>query len=154
MKSFANLIDEVLPEITEIFPWDLEERLKSNPDITLLDIREPYEFEVMHIKGSINVPRGVLESACDWGFEETVPEIACCRDREVVVICRSGNRTALASYTMQQMGYKNVASLKTGLTGWNDYELPLVDNEDKVVDIEAADAFFEPKVRPEQMPPS
>jgi rhodanese-related sulfurtransferase len=153
MKSFANLIDDVLPEITEIFPWDLDEKLKSNPDITLLDIREPYEFEVMQIKGSINVPRGVLESACDWGFEETVPEIACCRDREVVVICRSGNRTALAAYTMQQMGYKNVASLKTGLTGWNDYELPLVNNEGKVVDIEEADAFFEPKVRPEQMPP-
>ncbi len=153
MKSFANLIDDVLPEITEIFPWDLDEKLKSNPDITLLDIREPYEFEVMRIKGSINVPRGVLESACDWGFEETVPEIACCRDREVVVICRSGNRTALAAYTMQQMGYNNVASLKTGLTGWNDYELPLVNNEGKVVDIEEGDVFFEPKVRPEQMPP-
>ncbi len=153
MKSFANLIDDVLPEVSELFPWDVEEKLKNNANLTLLDIREPYEFEVMHIKDSINVPRGVLEAACDWGFEETVPDIACCRDREVIVICRSGNRSVLAAYTMQLMGYSTVASLKTGLAGWNDYELPLVNNEAKVVDVEEGDLFFEPKVRPEQMPP-
>jgi len=153
MKSFSNLIEDALPDIKELFPWDLEEKLKKNPGITLLDIREPYEFEVMHIRNSINVPRGVLESACDWGYEETVPDIACCREREVVIICRSGNRSVLAAQTMQFMGYNNVTSLKTGLAGWNDYELPLVDSEDRVTDIEEGDAFFEPKVRPEQMPP-
>lgn len=153
MKSFVNLIEDVLPKIKELFPWDLEEKLKNNPDLTLLDIREPYEFEVMHIENSINVPRGVLETACDWGYEETVPDIACCREREVVVICRSGNRSVLAAYTMQLMGYNNVTSLKTGLTGWNDYELPLVNDQGKVVTIDEGDAFFEPKVRPEQMAP-
>ena len=154
MKNFRQLIEDAIPDIKELFPWDLDEKLKKNQDITLLDIREPYEFEVMHIKDSINVPRGVLESACDWGYEETVPDIACCRDREVVVICRSGNRSVLAAQTMQLMGFNNVTSLKTGLTGWNDYELPLVNHEENPVDIEEGDAFFEPKVRPEQMPPS
>lgn len=153
MKSFSNLIEDALANVKELFPWDLEEKLKQNPELTLLDIREPYEFEVMHIRNSINVPRGVLESACDWGYEETVPDIACCRDREVIIICRSGNRSVLAAQTMQLMGFNNVASLKTGLAGWNDYELPLVDNDDRVVDIEEGDAFFESKVRPEQMPP-
>lgn len=153
MKHFRDLINDVLPEIKEIYPWDLEEKLKEDKNLMLLDIREPYEYEVMHIEHSLNVPRGVLETACEWGFEETVPEIACCRDREVVIICRSGNRSALAAYTMQQMGYKNVCSLKTGLTGWNDYELPLVDKEEKKVTLEEGDYFFEPKVRPEQMPP-
>ena len=153
MKTFKSLIEDVLNEVKEIFPWDLEDRMKENPDITLLDIREPYEFDVMHIENSINVPRGVLESACDWGYEETVPEIACCRDQEVIVICRSGNRSVLAAYTMQLMGYKNVTSLQTGLTGWNDYELPLVNNDNKIVTLDEGDTFFEPKVRPEQMPP-
>ena len=153
MKSFANLIDDVLPEITEIFPWDLDEKLKSNPNITLLDIREPYEFEVMRIKGSINVPRGVLESACDWGFEETVPEIACCRDREVVVICRSGNRSVFAAEVMQQMGYKNVVSLKTGMRGWSDYEQPMVDKDNNEIDEDNAIEFFTARLRPEQMSP-
>jgi len=153
MKTFVTLIEDVLPDIKELFPWDLDDRLKDNPDITLVDIREPYEFDVMHLEGSINVPRGVLESACDWGYEETVPELACCRQKEVILICRSGNRTALAAYTMQLMGFENVSSLKTGLAGWNDYELPLVNNDDQKVDIETGDEFFEIKVKPEQMPP-
>ena len=44
-------------------PWDLEERLQQNPDLLLVDVREPYEFDAMHIAGSMNVPRGILESA-------------------------------------------------------------------------------------------
>ncbi len=153
MKTFVNLIEETLPNVTGLFPWDLEEKLKEDPNIVLLDIREPYEYEVMHVKNSINIPRGVLEAACDWGYEETVPEIASSRDREIIVICRSGNRSVLAAYTMQLMGYNNVSSLKTGLAGWNNYELKLENSEGKAVDIEEGDAFFESKVRPEQMPP-
>jgi len=153
MKNFATLIEDILPDIQELFPWDLEEKIKVNSKITLVDIREPYEFDVMHMENSINVPRGVLESACDWGYEETVPELACCRKKEVILICRSGNRSALAAYTMQLMGFETVSSLKTGLAGWNDYELPLFDSDDQKVDIEAGDNFFEIKVKPEQMPP-
>jgi len=47
------------------------------------------------------------------------------RDCEIIVICRSGNCGVLAAQTMQWMGYTNVTSMKTGLRGWNDYELPL-----------------------------
>ena len=153
MKTFVTLIDDVLPKIKELFPWDLDEKLKDNPGIVLVDIREPYEFDVMHMENTINVPRGVLESACDWGYEETVPALACCRQKEVVLICRSGNRSALAAFTMQLMGYENVSSLKTGLAGWNDYELPLYNNDNQKVDIDSGDDFFEIKVKPEQMPP-
>ena len=51
------------------------------------------------------------------------------------------------------MGYENVKSLKTGLKGWTDYEQPLVDNNNKDVDIDDADEYFASKVRPEQMKP-
>ncbi|NOY67208.1 MAG: rhodanese-like domain-containing protein [Gammaproteobacteria bacterium] len=153
MKNFVSLIEDILPEINELFPWDLEERIKENSEIILVDIREPYEYEVMHLDGTINVPRGVLESACDWGYDETVPKLASSRKNEVILICRSGNRSALAAYTLQLMGYENVSSLKTGLAGWNDYELPLVNNEINRVPIETGDDFFESKVKPEQMEP-
>lgn len=153
MKNFATLIEDILPDIKELFPWDLDERLKENRDIKLIDIREPYEFNIMRVEKSINVPRGILESACDWGYDETVPELASSRRKEVIVICRSGKRSALAAFTMQLMGYENVSSLKTGLAGWNDYELPLLDNNNKTVGIDTADDFFESRVKPEQMPP-
>ena len=117
-------------------------------------ISEPYEYARLHIPGSINVPRGVLESASEYDYEETVPELAAGRDRDVVLICRSGNRSALAACTLQQMGFTKVRSLKTGLRGWNDYEQPLVDADGNTVDIDEADDYFTTRLRPEQQKPS
>ncbi|HHH46387.1 MAG TPA: rhodanese-like domain-containing protein, partial [Thiotrichales bacterium] len=59
----------------------------------------------------------------------------------------------LAAHVMQLMGYREVYSLKTGLRGWNDYELPLVDGAGNPVDIETADEYFNEGPRPEQLPP-
>lgn len=153
MKKFTDLINDCLPAIEEIFPWDLEEKLNAKDNILLIDIREPYEYDDMHIEGSINIPRGVLETACDWGYDNTLPELAAARDKEVVVICRSGNRSVLAAYTMKLMGYQKPVSLKTGVAGWNDSELPLVDNEGNTVDIDVADEVLHPEVSPEQLAP-
>jgi len=153
MKTFKSLIEEVLPNIQEIFPWDLEEKLSQSNDIVLIDITEPREFNTVHINNSINVPRGVLESGCDWGYEDTVPALASARDKEVVVICRSGNRSALAAHTMQLMGFNNVSSLKTGLRGWFDYELPLYNESEQEVDEDDAEAYFSKKPSADQMEP-
>jgi rhodanese-related sulfurtransferase len=151
--KFTDLIAECLPHVTEIFPWDLQEALAAERTPVLLDVREPYEYAAMHIAGSINVPRGILESACEYGYEDTVPELVAARDREVVVICRSGNRSVLAAHTMQRLGYARVRSLKTGLRGWNEFEQPLEDTTGKRVEIEDADAYFAPRLRPEQVDP-
>ncbi len=151
--SFSQLVAESLEHVEEIFPWDLEELIAGYSDVLLLDVREPHEYAAMHIRNSINVPRGILESACDWGYEETIPDLVQARERDIIVICRSGNRSALACEVMQRMGYRSVRSLKTGLRGWNDYEQELVDENGNVVDIEAADAFFASKVSKEQLGP-
>ncbi|MCW8934441.1 MAG: rhodanese-like domain-containing protein [Gammaproteobacteria bacterium] len=151
MKTFRSLIEDVLPNINELFPWDLHEKLNNDNNILLIDITEPAEFSTVHIKNSINVPRGVLEASCDWGYEDTVPALANARDKEVVVICRSGNRSALAAFTMQLMGFTNVSSLKTGLRGWFDYELPLYNEFEQEVDEDDADAYFSKTPSPEQM---
>jgi rhodanese-related sulfurtransferase len=124
MKNFLELIKDCLSDVKEIMPWDLEERLQENPDLLLVDVREPDEFAAMHIEGSLNVPRGILESACEWDYEETVPELVRARDREVVVVCRSGYRSVLAAHSMTCSATQNVASLQTGLRGWKDYEQP------------------------------
>ena len=114
MKRFTDLVSECLPHISEDFPWDIEERLGDETGPLIIDIREPGEFESMHISGSLNVPRGILESACDWGYEETEPRLASAREQDVVLVCRSGNRSALAAHTLQMMGYRKATSMKTG----------------------------------------
>jgi len=151
MKTFQELVDAALQRVEELFPWDLEEETGNNPDLMLLDIREPYEYDAMHIQGALNVPRGILETSCEFDYEETVPELASARERDIVVICRSGKRSALAADIMQQMGYKKVKSLKTGMRGWSDYEQDMVNGDGNLVDEDTAIDFFTPKLLPEQM---
>ncbi len=153
MKAFIELIQDCLTDIKEVFPWDLEERIAVNPELMIVDVREPYEFDAMHIEGSLNVPRGILESACEYDYEETVPELVEARQREIAIVCRSGYRSVLAAHSMQVLGYENVCSLKTGLRGWKDYEQPLVDRRGQDVELDDADEYFTPKLRPEQMKP-
>ena len=154
MKKFNDLVAESAKNVTEIFPWDLEERLTENPSLLLLDIREPYEFEAMHIQNSLNVPRGVLETACEWEYEETVADLVNARDKEIVVACRSGNRSIFACEVMQKLGYSNVVSLKTGLRGWSDYEQALYDKNDEEIDEDTAIDYFTTNLRKDQIAPS
>jgi rhodanese-related sulfurtransferase len=151
VKSFEELVNDCLDEVEELFPWDLEELLQNDPGTLILDIREPYEFDAMHIRNSVNVPRGVLESACEYDYEETVPELVEARERDIVVICRSGKRSVLAADVMQKMGYSRVRSLKTGLRGWSDYEQEMVDVDGQPVDEDTAIDYFTPRLRPEQL---
>lgn len=153
MKNFIEMVRGCLADVREIMPWDLEERIKENPGLLIVDVREPYEYDSMHIAGSINVPRGILESACEWDYEETVPELVRAREREVVLVCRSGYRSVLAAHAMQVLGYQDVVSLRTGLRGWKDYDQPLEDGAGRSVDLDDADVYFTPRLRPEQMRP-
>lgn len=153
MKRYDDLIAEALTRVKEILPWDLDKRLHAGDKPRLVDVREPSEFAALHIPGSVNVPRGVLEQACEWDYDETVPDLATDRERETVVICRSGRRSALAADVMQQLGFGNVASLKLGVRGWNDAELPLVDVDGNAVDADAGDVLLAPRTSPEQRKP-
>ncbi len=153
MVSYRELVQSCLSDVQEIMPWDLVTRMAENPDLLIVDVREPYEFDTLHIKGSINVPRGILESACEWDYEDTVPELVKARSREMVVVCRSGHRSVLAVHTMQLLGYEQAISLRTGLRGWNDYEEPLWNSAGAMVDTAEADDYFTVKLRPDQKTP-
>ena len=150
-KQFKDLIAEALNEIEEIQPWDLEDYLEENSDAMLLDVREKDEFDGAHIKRSIHVPRGILEQACEWDFAETVPELVNAKQRPIVVVCRSGNRSALAALSMKIMGYEKLVSLKLGVKGGNDSDIELINNEGDVVDPDWADEFFNPPLSLEQL---
>ena len=63
MKRYSDLLADALQRVREIQPWDLDKRLARDPPPLVLDIREPAEFALARIPGSINVPRGVLEQA-------------------------------------------------------------------------------------------
>jgi rhodanese-related sulfurtransferase len=152
MKRYADLIADALRRVREVMPWDLAALLVHEPPL-LIDVREPAEFAQARIPGSINVPRGVLEQACEWDYDETVPELVQGRERPIVVICRSGHRSVLAAEVMRELGFADVVSLRTGVRGWSDFDQPLVDGEDRLLDGDEAAERRAPHVRPEQKRP-
>lgn len=151
---YAELVADALTRIEEIQPWDLARELASGRQPILLDVRERSEFEMLRIPGSINVPRGILEQSCEWDYDETVPMLAAARDRRIVVICRSGYRSALAADAMQKLGFTDVVSLKTGVRGWNDFEQPLTDAQNQTLDPDTADGMLASRVQPAQRKPA
>lgn len=153
MKKFSELLKECQTTVQELMPWDLIELLASDNKPLIIDVREPSEFVAMHIKDSLHVPRGLLETSCEYGFEETLPILVEAREKPIIVVCRSGNRSLLAARTMQELGYQKVQSLMTGLRGWNDYDQELVDEKNELVDNDFADEFLTSIVSKEQMPP-
>ncbi len=153
MKRYDDLVVDALTRVKEIMPWDLSRALAAGSKPILLDVREPAEFELLRIPGSINVPRGVLEQSCEWDYDETVPELAARRDQEIVVICRSGKRSVLAADLLLQMGFTNVVSLKTGVRGWSDYEQPMTNAQGDPLNADDGDVLLAPRLRPEQRKP-
>jgi len=154
MKTYDQLVKDCLEHVQEVFPWDLIDEIDAGKDILLVDVSEPNEFSRAHIPDSLNVPRGILESACEYDYDETVPQLAGGRSNDIVVICRSGRRSALAADTLLQMGFSKVRSLKTGLRGWNDGEYPLVDDQQQPVDPDLAEEYYTTKLRPDQKKPT
>jgi rhodanese-related sulfurtransferase len=76
------------------------------------------------------------------------------RNQNIVLICRSGNRSVLAALTMQQMGFENVRSLKLGIKGWNDNDLEMLDIKNDIVDIDEADKWLNQAVAEEKLQPN
>jgi rhodanese-related sulfurtransferase len=104
----------------------------------------------MHIKGSINAPRGILEIVCDNDNKENATELINARNQEIAVICGSGKRSVMASSTMKKMGYTKSISLKTGLKGWNDYNLPLIDKNGNNINPDKVETYLNFDTKPTQ----
>lgn len=155
-ETYKTLVQACLDSehnrVNEIMPWDLTDMMETKAPL-LLDVREPDEYNLVHLRNSLSVPRGVLESACEFDYEETEPELVAARDRDIVVICRSGYRSVLACSVMQLMGYRSVVSLKTGIKGWNDYDQPLFDASDEEVDADVAWDLLNQPIREDQKSP-
>jgi rhodanese-related sulfurtransferase len=111
-KTFQQLCDEAKTRISETTTDDVEARLQG-PDFNglLIDVREQDEYRAGHIPGALGIGRGVLE----YHIADVEPDT----EREIILYCRGGNRSALAADSLQQMGYTNVHSMTGGYRKWN-----------------------------------
>src|SRR3989442_11082396 len=85
-------------------------------EIQIVDVREPYEWEAGHIDGSIHIPLAEVMAGREQGRLST--------DRPVVLVCRSGNRSELATLMLQARGF-DAHNLEGGVEKWVAANLPL-----------------------------
>jgi rhodanese-related sulfurtransferase len=123
--SLMDFVRAAKSRISEVNPQQLQGLLESSEDLLLVDVRESSEHEQGHIRGALLVPRGILEAAADPGYPKHLPELSSARDRNIVLYCATGGRSALAADTLQLMGFRNVSSLDGGYARWEQEGLPV-----------------------------
>lgn len=92
---------------------DLKSKIDNKEEVVLVDVRESYEHEEFNIGGTL-VPVGDLMSNID-----KLPKN---KEDEIIVYCRSGNRSGMAQQLMKGFGYKNVLNLTGGMLAWKENE--------------------------------
>ncbi len=113
IKSSQTLVNEALKEIKTI-TTDEAHNLTSNNQCNLIDIRDIRELENQgRIENSKHIPRGMLEFWLDpesQYFKKGKLDL----NKEIVLFCAGGLRSALAAKTLKDMGYKNVSHIEGG----------------------------------------
>jgi len=107
---------EALKHITTISVSEAKAILDKG-GFTFLDVRTEKEYKKGHIPGAVNVPRGRLE----YDIGKDIPD----KNASVVMYCKTGGRSSLATYTLVKMGYKNVKSMDGGWKAWSKAGYPV-----------------------------
>ena len=100
----------------EISVQELKEKMDSGADFQLIDVREDFEYETSNLGGTL-IPLGGILIETD--------KIA--KDKDVVIMCRSGKRSAAAIMQLEQQGFTNLYNLYGGILAWAEDIDPTLD---------------------------
>jgi rhodanese-related sulfurtransferase len=100
-------------EQPQSLPVDLDiaavEQLRLRDDVVVIDVREDFEFQEDHIPQAVLMPLGTIPNRLD-----DIP-----RDKLVIAVCRSGNRSNQATQFLRQQGFDNVHNMTGGMNAWS-----------------------------------
>ena len=114
---FLQLVEAVRVNIRECTVQDIHRRIVAHEEFLLFDVREESEYAAGHLPGAKSLGKGIIER----DIESMVTDF----DREIVLYCGGGFRSALAADNLQKMGYTNVISMDGGFRGWKDASFPI-----------------------------
>jgi adenylyltransferase/sulfurtransferase len=125
-KAAGNGTPQEYKAMNEISVTDLKARMDAEPGLVVLDVRDPHEWEISAIEGTLRIPKGQIEAAKNDVLagrktrEQTVlAEIP--NDRELIVHCRSGKRSADSIGFLREAGYTNkLVNVVGGILAWSD----------------------------------
>lgn len=111
VSNTPDLVSQVKQQITEV-DVTKSKQLIAECNIVVVDVREESEFAAGHLDNALFLPRGVLEFKIGSTTELTD------KTKPVLLYCRSGNRSALAAKSLQDLGYTTVLSMAGGYEAW------------------------------------
>ena len=111
-EGFLKIVNDAKTRVREISVAETQKRIRENKDAKLIDVREDNEWDAAHAAGAIHLGKGIIER----DIERTVPE----KDTELILYCGGGYRSALATDSLQKMGYTNVFSMAGGWKAWQE----------------------------------
>ena len=114
---FLKIVDDARSRVRETNVDEVKKRIDRGDKFLLVDVREESEYAKDHLPGAIHLGKGVIER----DIEARVPEL----DKEMVLYCGGGFRSALAADNLQKMGYTNVISMDGGIREWREKNYPL-----------------------------
>lgn len=114
---FLKIVDDARSRVRETNVDEVKKRMDRGDKFLLVDVREESEFAKDHLPGAIHLGKGVIER----DIEQRVPEL----NKELILYCGGGYRSALAADNLQKMGYTNVISMDGGIRGWREKNYPL-----------------------------
>jgi sulfur-carrier protein adenylyltransferase/sulfurtransferase len=108
--------ERAAPVIPELSPRELAAKRSRGDDFDLIDVREPHEYDIARLEGARLIPLG--------SFEAAIPTLN--RERQIVVHCKVGARSARAVRALQAAGFRKVWNLAGGISRWSDEVDPSV----------------------------
>ena len=127
-KGFQALVDEAMAQVTTHNVEAVLARM-SDTNMQIVDIRDPRELEREGtVPGALLAPRGMLEFWVDPASPYFKPVFAE-ENKQFILFCGAGWRSALATKTLQDMGMTNVAHIDGGFAAWKKASAPMVTME-------------------------
>src|SRR6266568_3551241 len=114
MPTFREMVEAARPHVREVSALEARDLVEARPDALVLDVREDYEWVSGHLPEAIHVPLGQLDFQADPAGPRPNEELTTRTDQLVVAYCATGQRSILAADLLQNLGYKDVVSLKGG----------------------------------------
>ena len=125
IKSIQNLVSEAMNEIKTIDADQAYEMVKDS-SCNLIDVRELNELDATgRVDGAIHIPRGMLEDYLDQN-SPVLQNGQIDQDKEVVLFCAGGVRSALAVKSLMDMGYKKISHIEGGFASMSNSKFKII----------------------------
>ena len=115
--SFLELVKDALTRVKEVCVVEVKNKIDKKENFLLVDVREESEWLEGKIPEAIYFGKGIIER----DIEANEPD----KEKEMILYCQGGFRSALAADSLQKMGYRNVFSMSGGFGEWSKNNFPV-----------------------------